>query len=145
MIAGPARNPCARERLAGYRACARAAGLREVRQNADFTREDAARATRDLLVTTPDVDAIFVASDLMATAVLQVLAASGRRVPEDVAIVGFDDSPPAWMTTPVLSTVHQPVEKLAGLAVRTLTGPPGACPLDQRMPARLVVRSSSAA
>ncbi len=143
MISGPQRNPCSRERLAGYRSCVRAAGLGEIRLGADFTRPGAARATRRLLEATPDVDAIFVASDLMATAVLQVLITSGRRVPDDVAVVGFDDSPPAWMTTPALSTVHQPVEKLAALAVRTLTD--RAAPLDQRLPTHLVVRASSAA
>ena len=113
----------------------------EIRLGADFTRPGAARATRRLLEATPDVDAIFVASDLMATAVLQVLITSGRRVPDDVAVVGFDDSPPAWMTTPALSTVHQPVEKLAALAVRTLTD--RGAPLDQRLPTHLVVRASS--
>ena len=78
----------------------------------------------------------------MATAVLQVLIASGRGVPDDVAVVGFDElPPPAWMTTPALSTVHQPVEKLAALAVRTLTD--RAAPMDQRLPTHLVVRASS--
>ncbi len=143
MISGPQRNPCSRERLAGYRSRVRAAGLGEIRFGADFTRPGAARAARRLLEAAPDVDAIFVASDLMATAVLQVLIASGRRVPDDVAVVGFDDSPLAWMTTPALSTVHQPVEKLAALAVRTLTD--RGAPLDQRLPTRLVVRASSAA
>jgi DNA-binding LacI/PurR family transcriptional regulator len=93
----------------------------------------------------PDADAIFVASDLMATATIQVLIAAGRRVPGDVAVVGFDDSPPALMTTPTLSTVHQPVERLAALAVRTLADPPVGSPLDQRLPIQLVVRESSAA
>jgi DNA-binding LacI/PurR family transcriptional regulator len=144
-IAGPERNPCSRERLVGYQAGVRAAGVAAVGLCADFTRAGAARAAGRLLQTVPDLDAIFVASDLMATAVLQVLVASGRRVPDDVAVVGFDDSPPALMTTPVLSTVHQPVEKLAGLAVRTLIDPPGSGPLDQRMPTHLVVRASSAA
>jgi DNA-binding LacI/PurR family transcriptional regulator len=63
----------------------------------------------------------------------------------DVAVVGFDDSPPAVMTTPALTTVHQPVEELAMLAVRTLIDPAGERPLDQRMPTQLVVRASSAA
>ncbi len=142
---GPQRNPCSRERLAGYRSCVRAAGLREVRLSADFTRPGAARAARRLLEAAPDLDAIFVASDLMATAVLQVLIASGRRVPDDVAVVGFDDSPPAWMTAPALSTVHQPVENLAALAVRTLTNRADSAPLDQRLPTHLVVRASSEA
>lgn len=144
-VAGPKRNPCARERLIGYRDCVRSAGLPEVVVGADFTRSGAARATRRLLETHPDLDAIFVGSDLMATAVLQVLLASGRRIPDDVAVVGFDDSPPAVMTTPALTTVYQPVEELAKLAVRTLIDPPGERPLDQRMPTQLVVRASSAA
>ena len=142
MIAGPERNPCSRERLAGYRSCVRAAGLAETRLDADFTRAGAATAARRLLEAAPALDAIFVASDLMATAVLQVLVVTGRRVPDDVAVVGFDDSPPAWMTTPALSTVHQPVEKLAALAVRTLTDQ-ASDPRDQRLPTHLVVRGST--
>jgi DNA-binding LacI/PurR family transcriptional regulator len=144
-IAGPHQNPCARERLAGYRSLLRSAGLSEVVAGADFTRRGAVAATHRLLAKYPDLDAIFVASDLMATAALQVLAASGRRVPDDVAIVGFDDSPPAWMTTPALTTVHQPAERLAALAVRTLLAPASERVPDQRLPTRLVVRASSAA
>jgi DNA-binding LacI/PurR family transcriptional regulator len=119
--------------------------LPEVTVSADFTRSGAARATRRLLATHPDLDAIFAGSDLMATAVLQVVLASGRRIPDDVAVVGFDDSPPAVMTTPALTTVYQPVEDLAKLAVRTLIKPAPERPLDQRMPTQLVVRASSAA
>lgn len=144
-IAGPATNPCARERLAAYRARTQAAGRAGIELTTDFTRPSAAQAARHLLQAVPDLDAVFVASDLMATAVLQVLQASGRRVPDDVAVVGFDNSPPAAMTTPALSTVHQPVEQLAGLAVRTLTDGIGRHPLDQRLPTHLVLRSSSAA
>jgi len=144
-IAGPQRNPCARERLAGYRSAVRAAGLPELVVSTDFTRAGAAAATRRLLRTRPDLDGIFVASDLMATAVLQVLAAAGRRVPGDVAVVGFDDSPPALMTLPTLSTVRVRVEEEAALAVRTLAGPPGGRPLDQRLPTQFVPRASSAA
>ncbi len=144
-IAGPARNPCARERLAGYRSAVRAAGRPGIVVSTDFTRPGAAAATRHLLRTYPDVDAIFVASDLMATAVLQVLAAAGRRVPGDVAVVGFDDSPPALMTMPALSTVRVGVEEEAALAVRTLAGPVAGRPADQRLPTQLVPRASSAA
>jgi DNA-binding LacI/PurR family transcriptional regulator len=144
-IAGPQRNPCARERLAGYRSAMRAAGRPELVAGTDFTRPAAAAATRRLLRSCPGLDAIFVASDLMATAVLQVLAAAGRRVPGDVAVVGFDDSPPALMTVPTLSTVRVAVEEEAALAVRTLAGPPAGRPLDQRLPIRFVPRASSAA
>jgi len=144
-VAGPDRNPCARARQDGYRSGLCAAGLRPVVVYADFTRAGAARAARLLLEASPTLDAVFVASDLMATAVLQVLQASGRDVPSDVAVVGFDDSPPAWMTTPALSTVHQPVEQLAALAVRSLVGPDRELAPDQALPTRLVARASSAA
>ncbi len=144
-VAGPAANPCARERLAAYRSRIQAAGRAGIELAADFTRAGGEQAAQRLLQAVPDLDAIFVASDLMATAVLQVLQASGRRVPDDVAVIGFDDSPPAAMTTPALSTVHQPVEQLAGLAVRTLTDGVGDHPLDQRLPTHLLLRSSSAA
>jgi DNA-binding LacI/PurR family transcriptional regulator len=143
-IAGPARNWCARERLTGYRSVLRSAGLPETVVAADFTRQGGERAARTLLERYPDLDAIFVSSDFMATAALQVLAASGRRVPDDVAVSGFDDSPPALMTTPALTTVHQPVERLAALAVRTLLRPPGERPPARRLPTRLIVRASSA-
>lgn len=123
----------------------RSAELPEAVFSADFTRSGAAEATRLMLSTTPGPDAAFAAFDLMATAALQVLIGSGRRVPNGVAVVGFDDSPPALMTTPALSTVRQPVEKLAALAVRTLLDPAGTRPPDQRMPTRLVMRASSAA
>lgn len=144
-IAGPERNPCARARLDGYHSGMRAAGLRPVVVSADFTRADAALATRRLLRRAPGLDAVFVASDLMATAVLQVLQASGRDVPSDVAVVGFDDSPPAWMTSPALSTVHQPVEQLAALAVRALAVPDYEPAPDRVLPTRLIARASSAA
>jgi DNA-binding LacI/PurR family transcriptional regulator len=58
---------------------------------------------------------------------------------------GFDDSPPAVMTTPALTTVYHPVEDLTKLAVRTLINPTTERPLDQRMPTELVVRAGSAA
>jgi DNA-binding LacI/PurR family transcriptional regulator len=145
MITGPERNPCARERLTGYRDAMRSAGWPKVEVGADFTRSGAARATRRLLATHPGLDAIFAGSDLMATAVLQVVLASGRRIPDDVDVVGFDDSPPAVMTTPALTTVYQPVEDLAKLAVRTLMNPAPERSLDQRLPTHLVVRASSPA
>ena len=67
---------------------------------------------RRLLVWAPDVDAVFAANDLMAFGALAVLAAAGRRVPDDVAVVGFDDVPEATLSEPPLTTVRQPIEEM---------------------------------
>ena len=77
-------------------------------ETADFTAAGAVAATRRLLDRVPDLDGIFVASDLMATGALSVLRERGRSVPGDVAVVGFDDSPAATSSAIPLTTVHQP-------------------------------------
>src|SRR5207253_3092118 len=80
------------------------------------------RAMRALLEQRPDLDALFAASDLMAAGALQVLREAGRRVPEDVAVVGFDDSPFAASTVPPLSSVRQPIEEWGRELTRLLLG-----------------------
>jgi DNA-binding LacI/PurR family transcriptional regulator len=67
---------------------------------------------RTLLDTYPAIDAVFAASDPMALGALRVLRERGLRVPEDVAIVGFDDSPIAGQTDPTLTSMHQPVDDM---------------------------------
>jgi DNA-binding LacI/PurR family transcriptional regulator len=77
-------------------------------------------AMRTLLAAHPDIDAVFAASDPMALGVLRVLREAGRRVPEDVAVVGFDDSVLARQTMPTLTSVHQPVEEMGRTMARLL-------------------------
>lgn len=143
-IAGPSWSPCSSERLAGYRSAVTAAGLASIVVPADFTAEGGASATRRLLASAALPDALFVASDLMAAAALRTLTAAGLRVPDDVAVVGFDDATPALLSTPSLSTIRQPVEEVVAVAVATLFEGATA-PHEQRLPTRLVVRASSAA
>ena len=73
-----------------------------------------------LLAAHPDVDGVFVASDLMAQGALPVLRAARPPVPEDVAIVGFDDSSAALDCDPPLTTVRQPTEEMAAEMARLL-------------------------
>ena len=68
----------------------------------------------------PDIDGLFVANDLMADGALQALRDLGRRVPEDVAVVGFDNSVAALACRPQLTTIHQPVEEMAAEMARLL-------------------------
>ncbi|HUD37944.1 MAG TPA: substrate-binding domain-containing protein [Streptosporangiaceae bacterium] len=89
---------------------------------------------------------MFVASDLMALEAMAVLRESGRRIPEDVAVVGFDDSSAAVMADPPLTTIHQSFEAAATEAVRMLNdliAAPRSGPRHILMPTRLVRRGSA--
>lgn len=81
---------------------------------------------RELLDREPELDAVFAASDLMATGAVSVLRERGRSIPEDVAVVGFDDSPAAIGGDIQLTTVHQPSmemgEKIAQMLLALLRG-----------------------
>ena len=146
-IAGPQDMPVGRSRLAGFRNAVRAAGLDpELVAYGDFTEAGGAAAMRGLLARTPDLDAVFVASDLMACGALQVLRETGRRVPRDVAVVGFENSPVARPSDPPLSTVNQPVEemgrRMVDLLIARITGAPVDVP-HVLLPTHLVRRASA--
>jgi DNA-binding LacI/PurR family transcriptional regulator len=121
-VAGPQDMGAGVDRLEGYRRALRAAGREvssELEEVADFTFEGGQVAMRTLLDRRPEVDAVFVTSELMALGAMSVLRTRGRRVPEDVAVVGFDDSPVGLTANPPLSTIHQPTE-LMGLEMTRL-------------------------
>ncbi|GAB4003593.1 LacI family DNA-binding transcriptional regulator [Glycomyces albus] len=108
-VAGPQDMVAGRGRLAGYRAALAAADRRAIVAVGDFTAESGLDAMRQLLSDEPDLDAVFAASDLMAHGALIALREAGRRVPEDVAVVGFDDIAMASYSEPALTTVRQPI------------------------------------
>jgi DNA-binding LacI/PurR family transcriptional regulator len=121
-IAGPQDMQVGRDRLTGFRDAVRAGGLGAAAvAYGDFTEEGGVEAMYGLLARTPDLDAVFVASDLMACGALRALRETGRRVPQDVAVVGFEDAPVARQSNPALTTVHQPVQemgrRMAGLLI----------------------------
>lgn len=108
-VTGPLTMPGGIDRLLGYRQALQEAGLREgPLADGGFTSDGGADAMRRILAQGRAPRALFVASDLMARGVISVLSAAGLRVPEDVAIIGFDDSPVAESVTPPLTTIRQP-------------------------------------
>lgn len=160
VLTGPLDQTSALDRLDGYHDALRAAGEHHpdpaLVAHGDFTAEGGERAMVELLARRPDVDAVFAGSDLMATGALRALRARGRRVPDDVAVVGFDDLPPAAWADPPLTTVRQDVRAMGGMMARLLlrmlaldaapdsddpTG--GQPPAPVITPATLVVRASS--
>jgi DNA-binding LacI/PurR family transcriptional regulator len=150
-IAGPLDQTASVDRLDGFRDVLPDAGPDMVAEG-DFTPEGGARAMAELLERCPGLDAVFAASDVMASGALRVLRTAGRRVPEDVAVVGFDDmvSVAEW-TDPPLTTVHQDIEEMGRLMARLLlrvvdpaaagSGEPAPAPIVT--PTRLVVRASA--
>jgi DNA-binding LacI/PurR family transcriptional regulator len=112
-----------RDRLDGYQDALRAAGLpvdMRLVEPGDFSEESGHRAMAALLDREPDLDAVFAASDLMALGAMRVLKDTGRKVPEQVAVVGFDDSVLARHAEPQLTTVRQPVEEMGRQMTRLL-------------------------
>ncbi|EST28338.1 XRE family transcriptional regulator [Streptomycetaceae bacterium MP113-05] len=122
-VAGSADMYVARCRLAGYRQALEAADRTyepRLVVAGDFTEAGGRAATERLLRTAPELDAVFAASDLMAVGALGALRAAGRRVPEDVAVVGFEDSDLARHCDPALTTVRQPIEEMGRTMIRVL-------------------------
>ncbi|WP_244242500.1 LacI family DNA-binding transcriptional regulator [Nocardioides seonyuensis] len=147
-IAGPSDMTAAEDRLAGWQAAMSRAGLPDdAVEHGDFTQESGERAAEALLARHPDLDGLVVASDLMAAGALRVLDRMGRRVPDDIALVGYDDLGVAERTTPPLTTMRQPVEAMAERATRLLLervdGRDGTHPMRVIIPPALVRRASA--
>jgi LacI family transcriptional regulator len=122
-IAGRLDIVAGQDRLQGYRQGLEARGIpvdEALIVEGDFTEEGGMEAMRALLPLEPS--AIFVASDTMAAGAVRVLRAAGLRVPQDVAVVGFDDTSIASSIEPPLTTVRQPIERLGAMAVDVLVG-----------------------
>jgi DNA-binding LacI/PurR family transcriptional regulator len=142
-INGPQTHPCAVGRRHGYLSAMADVGLSPISLAGDFRREVGRNGARHLLATQPDIDAIFAGCDLMATGVLQALAELGRRVPDDVAVVGFDDCVLAACATPPLTSVNQPVEEIAAIATEALLHRQAKPRWERIMPTSLTIRQSS--
>lgn len=148
-VCGPQDMAAGRDRLRGYRETLREAGYDEeptLVADGDFSEAGGLTAMRRLLETTPDLDAVFAASDPMAFGALRALREHGRTVPDDVAVIGFDNSTLAAHSDPPLSTVHQPVETMGEEMARQLVAlirGEEAGPSRTILPTRLVLRHSA--
>ncbi|CAL9429161.1 HTH-type transcriptional regulator DegA [Streptomyces sp. enrichment culture] len=145
----------AQRRVEGYRAALGDAGHaadERLIEPGDFTEEGGRRAMAALLERCPDLDAVFAGSDVTAAGARQVLREAGRRIPDDVALVGYDDSAIARHMDPPLTSVRQPIDEMGrrmiGLLLTEIADRRPAVtrePGRQRvvLPTELVVRRSS--
>ncbi len=112
-ITGPQDMAAGLDRLSGFRAALRGRrGVHRLVAQGDFGQTSGEAAMRELLAKDPELDAVFAASDPMAAGALRALRAAGRRVPDDVAVIGFDDSELARNTDPQLTSVSQPTQQM---------------------------------
>jgi DNA-binding LacI/PurR family transcriptional regulator len=147
FIGGPSYELEVQQRLAGYEDALNEAS-REIDQilieYGDFSNTSGADAIRRLLKKTPEVDAIFVNSDLMAIAAMDAIREEGRRVPEDIAVVGYDDLSIAAHSNPPLTTIRQNIPLAGKLLAQNLieylqTG----MVTNVSIPVELIVRKSA--
>lgn len=122
-IAGPHDKTPARLRLEGYQRAMAAAGLSvpaEYIVESDFEFQGGFNAMQQLLALTSPPQAVFTSNDAMAVGVYHAAYLTGIRIPQDLAVMGYDDIELARYMTPPLSTIHQPKDELGKLAVDTL-------------------------
>jgi DNA-binding LacI/PurR family transcriptional regulator len=134
-------------RFEGYRAAHRLAGIRPLatlRRDTPFVQASIVADVEDLVTSGPRFDAVFAASDLMAMTAISTLRRLGRRVPEDILVVGYDDIQLASFFHPALSTVRQPIASAGEVLVESLLAQlAGQAPECRQLVTDLVVRESS--
>jgi LacI family transcriptional regulator len=149
IISAPVSTTAGVDRLSGFVEGLALRGMPlhpDLRSDGDFSEESGYQAMLQLIPNRPD--AVFAASDTMATGALRALREAGLRVPGDVALMGFDGLPASAKSTPALTTIHQPVTDTGARAVQVLnelvngSTPP---PIVEVLPVDLVVRESCGA
>jgi LacI family transcriptional regulator, galactose operon repressor len=149
LITGAPRNVDGQERTLGYRKALDEAGIErhaEWEARGDFTEDSGFEATRSLLSLEQRPTAIFAANDSMAVGALSALREAGLRIPEDIAVAGFDDITIARHVHPPLTSVHVPIAELGERAMRKLMAAFSAgshhIPQQDIVHTTLVIRSS---
>jgi len=144
MVSGPLDTSGGIDRVAGYREAVGDAWDERLVVHGEYSRTGGRHAMRQLLETAPELDAVFVASDLMAAGAYTALKEAGRSIPTDVAVGGFDDSRLAGLLEPPLSTVHQPLQRISEEMIRVLLEVvEGKDAVSITVPTHLVLREST--
>ncbi len=149
VISAPDTTTAGVDRLAGFVDGLAESGVAlppELREHGDFTEESGFMAMNKLVEQKPE--AVFVASDTMASGALRALQELRIRVPDDISVIGFDGLPHSESSIPKLTTIRQPVRRTAAAAVdllnRLIDGD-ASVPTSEIMPIELIIRESTAA
>lgn len=117
---GPQKFSSGQKRFQGYLAVCRKYGIKEQWVDCDYDYEDGLRVAEELLKTYPDTDGILACNDMVAFAAYKVLLTKGRRVPEDVQLIGFDNIRLSRLFAPEFSTIIQPIREMGTLATKLI-------------------------
>jgi len=148
MIAGPGTWKSVHDRTQGYVQALGAAGLYSdpaLIVEADWSFGSGYKAAQELVARGQPFSALFAHNDQMAIGALRALREAGRRVPQDVAVVGYDDIPMADYCEPPLTTIRQPMREVGAMATRLLIQAvemPGAPQTEILLKTELILRSS---
>lgn len=144
MISGPLDTPGGKYRLAGFTEAMGTDFDEDLVEFGDFSQNSGAEATRRLLDRGATFEALFAASDLMAIGAIGELRTVGLNTPDDVAVAGFDDSGPAALHTPALTTMRQPWEQITEDMLQVLSDMAKGAPRRHViLPTQLVIRESA--
>ncbi len=147
FLGGPAEDIEVQKRFEGFQGAMQAAGLQvqpDLVNYGNFMKDSAEERMLNLLDAAPDLDAVFANSDLMAIGAMQVLQKSGRQVPGDVAVIGYDNLSLTEVSDPPLTTISQNIPLLGHLLAQNLIGYLQAeIVTNAIIPAELVIRQSA--
>lgn len=119
-VRGPQRFSTARERFAGYCEICSQYGIEPKSMEVEYTFEAGREAGREILKSYPEIDGIIAANDIVAVAIMKELQRKGKKVPDDIQIIGFDDIILSQIMTPELTTIRQQVSEMGKAAVRAV-------------------------
>ena len=110
-----------------------------------YNQMDYYEAIKDTITEIKEIDGIFASSDLIAAQVIQVCNELNIRIPQDIKLVGFDDVEISKLTTPTITTIHQPIKEMSKLAVELIDAKYTNVEIDKQIivPVELVVRNST--
>jgi len=120
LMRGPQKYSSSQQRFLGYVDVCNEHGIQPLFINSQYSFSDGLQCSRELLNRFPDVDGILASTDMVALSLYKVLCEQGRRVPDEIMIVGYDGLELSELMTPSLTTVVQPIEKIGRLAAKLI-------------------------
>ncbi len=146
LMRGPQKYSSSQQRFLGYVDACNEHGIQPLFINSQYSFSDGLECSRELLERFPNTDGILASSDMVALSLYKVLCEQGRRVPDDMMIVGYDGVELSSLMTPALTTVAQPIEEIGRLAAKLIIDQVANNTIEQReniLPVSLKIRQTT--